>query len=109
MSVIPEVNGFRCIAMDTYGAARSKSSGEKLTLEALAEDAVGLMDNLSMEKAVIVGHSMGGTMVFTIAAAYPDRVTGVVAIGPVNPKLEFSFHLSLLQTLLSNPFLDTDQ
>ena len=28
---------------------------------------------------------MGGTMVFTIAASYPDRIAGVVAIGPVSP------------------------
>lgn len=86
MSVIPEVTDNRCIAMDTYGAARSKSNGERLTMEGLAEDVVGLMDELGISKAVLAGHSMGGTMVCTIAAAHPDRVAGIVCIGPVNPQ-----------------------
>ena len=73
--------------MDTYGAARSKSNEEKLTLEGLAEDVIGLMDNLGIEKAVIVGHSMGGTMTCTLAAGWPDRVAGIVCIGPMCPRL----------------------
>lgn len=86
MAVIPEVAEYRCVALDTYGAARSKSNGESLTLEALAEDVVGVMDELDIAKAVIAGHSMGGTMACKIAAAHPDRVAGIVCIGPVNPK-----------------------
>jgi len=85
MPVIPHLPEYRCIAMDTYGAARSKSQGEKLTLAQLAKDVVGLLDHLGVSKAVIAGHSMGGTMVCTIAAAHPDRVAGIVSIGPVNP------------------------
>jgi len=34
---------------------------------------------------MIVGHSMGGIVASYIAAEYPDRVKGVVLIGPVNP------------------------
>ncbi|KAK5110245.1 hypothetical protein LTR85_001304 [Meristemomyces frigidus] len=85
MPVIPHLPDYRCLALDTYGAARSKSTGEELTLDQLAEDVVGLMDHLKIAKAVIAGHSMGGTMVCTIAAAHPDRVSGIVSIGPVNP------------------------
>ncbi|KAK5129494.1 hypothetical protein LTR08_003217 [Meristemomyces frigidus] len=85
MPVVPLLPDFRCIAMDTYGAARSKSEGEPLSLPGLAEDVVDLMNHLNINKAVIAGHSMGGTMVCTIAAAHPDRVAGIVAIGPVNP------------------------
>jgi pimeloyl-ACP methyl ester carboxylesterase len=43
---------FRCIALDSYGAGRSKSKGEKLTLDGLAEDAVSLMDSLGIQKFV---------------------------------------------------------
>lgn len=85
MPVIPHLSEYRCIALDTFGAARSTSSGESLSLEQLAHDVIGLMDHLGIQKAVIAGHSMGGAMVCTIAAAYPDRVSGIVSIGPVNP------------------------
>ncbi|KAK4497201.1 hypothetical protein PRZ48_011651 [Zasmidium cellare] len=83
--VIEELAGYRCIALTTYGAAESKSNGEKLTLEQLAEDVVGLMDHLEISKAIICGHSMGGPMALTVAATHPDRVLGIVGIGPVNP------------------------
>lgn len=76
---------FRCIALDSYGAGRSKSEGEKVTLEGLAEDAVALMDSLKIQKAVVAGHSMGGTITCIIASKYPDRVAGIVPVGPVNP------------------------
>jgi len=83
--VIPLLKDYRCIALDSYGAARSKSKGEPLTIEQLGEDVVALLDFLDVEKAVVVGHSMGGTMVHVIADAHPERVVGVVSIGPVNP------------------------
>jgi pimeloyl-ACP methyl ester carboxylesterase len=86
MPIIRRLQNYRCIALDSYGAGRSKSDGEKLSLESMSEDVIGLMDELSIAKAVIVGHSMGGLMVLTIAAAHPDRVVRVVAIGPVSPK-----------------------
>ncbi|EME78072.1 uncharacterized protein MYCFIDRAFT_63872 [Pseudocercospora fijiensis CIRAD86] len=83
--VMPYLDGHRVVALSNYGAARSKSRGEKLTMEELAEDVVALMDYLKIPKAVVVGHSMGGPMALTVAARHPDRVAGVVAIGPVNP------------------------
>lgn len=85
MPVVPYLEGHRVVALSTYGAAGSKSQGEKLSLVDMAEDVVGLMDHLNIPKAIVVGHSMGGPMVLTAAARHPDRFAGVVAIGPVNP------------------------
>lgn len=86
MPVISELAPtYRCIALDSYGAGRTKSQGEKVTLEGLADDVVLLMDELKIKKAVIAGHSMGGTMAVVIASKYPDRVAGIVPVGPVNP------------------------
>lgn len=86
MPVISQLSPkFRCIALDSYGAGRSKSKGEKLTLDRLAEDAVSLMDSLGIQKFVVAGHSMGGTMTCIIASKHPNRVVGFVPVGPVNP------------------------
>lgn len=43
-------------------------------------DAVGLMDRLCIDKAHIVGASMGGMIAQIIAARYPDRVRSLVSI-----------------------------
>lgn len=82
--VFPYLEGHRVVALTTYGASGSRSQGEQLTIEQLAEDVVALMDYLGIPRAVVAGHSMGGPMALTVAARHPDRVAGVVAIGPVN-------------------------
>jgi len=46
-----------------------------------------VMDSLNIAKAVVAGHSMGGPMACLVAAAHPDRVVGIVGIGPVNPTM----------------------
>ncbi len=83
------------------GAARSKSTSEALTLEGLAEDVIGVMDNLNIGKAVITGHSIGGPMACTIAAVHPDRVAGIVCIGPVYPpQVKPEFFTKRIETVM---------
>jgi pimeloyl-ACP methyl ester carboxylesterase len=49
-------------------------------LEDMAADAVGLLDALGHERAVVVGASMGGMIAQTMAIHYPERVSGLVSI-----------------------------
>ena len=53
-------NGFRCITFDNTGAGRSTYTFVEQSIETLAEDTIGVLDALKVEKAVFVGHSMGG-------------------------------------------------
>jgi len=46
----------------------------------LAADAIGLMDRLGINKAHVVGASMGGMIAQIMAAKYPDRVRSLVSI-----------------------------
>jgi len=105
MPVISQISPkFRCIALDSYGAGRSKSKGEKLTLDGLAEDAVGLLDSLGIQKFVVAGHSMGGTMTCIVASKHPDRVVGLVPVGPVNPgSVKPEMFSSRIETVLKGP------
>lgn len=49
-------------------------------LKDMAADAVGLLDELGIESAHIVGTSMGGMIAQTIAIHYPDRVRTLTSI-----------------------------
>ncbi|MEY2419426.1 MAG: hypothetical protein QOG90_2106 [Actinomycetota bacterium] len=51
------------------------------TLSDLASDSVGLLDHLAIERAHIIGQSMGGMIVQTIALEHPERVLSMCSIG----------------------------
>lgn len=104
MPVISKISPkFRCIALDSYGAGRSKSDGEKITLDGIAEDVVALLDTLKIERAVIAGHSMGGTVTCIVASRFPERVLGIVPVGPVNPgSVKAEVFISRIETVLKS-------
>ncbi len=54
--------------------------GSRGGLRCWVDQAAGLMDALSIQSYAVVGHSMGGAVALALAAAYPDRVTHVVAV-----------------------------
>lgn len=56
-----------------------------MSISTIAKDVIGAMDQLQIAKAVVVGHSMGGLVVTELGSKYPDRIAGVVAIGPTHP------------------------
>jgi len=49
-------------------------------LEDMAQDAVGLLDVLGIDQALVVGASMGGMIGQTLAIENPERVRGLVSI-----------------------------
>jgi len=59
------------------------------SLEDMADDAVGLLDTLHIEKAHICGRSMGGMIVQLITLRYPSRVLSLTSIMSTtgNPEL----------------------
>src|SRR3954467_10460645 len=50
------------------------------TLADMAGDSVGVLDHLGIEKAHIVGTSMGGMIAQTVAIRYPERALSLVSI-----------------------------
>jgi pimeloyl-ACP methyl ester carboxylesterase len=57
-------------------------------LSDLANDSVGLLDHLGIERAHIVGQSMGGMIVQTIALEQPERVLSLCSIGSTTGDLD---------------------
>ena len=59
--------------------ARSKKAAG-YTLDDMAADGVGLLDALGVDRAHVVGASMGGMIAQTIAARHPERVLSLASI-----------------------------
>lgn len=77
-SQIPGVIGtHRFITFDNRAVGRS--TGEPPTsIEEMADDAVALLDHLEIDRAVVFGLSMGGTIAQKLVLAYPDRVSALI-------------------------------
>lgn len=69
------------VLLDQRGHGQSGAPSGPFQREDLAEDVVGVMDALGLERAVLVGHSMGGIVSMTTALEHPDRVAGLVLLG----------------------------
>lgn len=69
---------YRCIAYDVRGHGESEAGEVGFSIPLFAEDLVAFMDALKIEKAVIVGLSMGGYIAMTAIKKYSNRFSGLV-------------------------------
>lgn len=69
---------FQVVAFDNRGAGESDKPVGPYSAQMLAADTVGLLDALGIEKAILLGHSMGGFVAQAIALDYPGRVQKLV-------------------------------
>jgi pimeloyl-ACP methyl ester carboxylesterase len=71
---------FRCIIMDNRGAGDSDKPAEAYTTAMMADDAAGLLDNLSIPAARVAGISMGSGIAQELALRHPAKVRSLVLI-----------------------------
>lgn len=74
---------YRAVSVDLRGSGDSKTAPGPYTLERFAADLRELIDGLGIAPVVLVGHSMGGTVVMRLAVDAPELTRGVVLIAPV--------------------------
>jgi 3-oxoadipate enol-lactonase len=68
----------RVLAMDIRGHGRGIRSEQRFTLEAAADDAVALLEELDAGPAIVVGYSMGGSIGLLMWRRHPEHVAGLV-------------------------------
>lgn len=74
---------FRVVRYDQpgFGLTGADPSGDYSDTRAI-DILAGLMDRLGLQRATIVGHSMGGRIAWTFASTHPERVEKLVLMAP---------------------------
>lgn len=80
--LIPPLSArYRVIAPDLPGFGRSQQTDRPYTMPFLQDVMLELMDKLAIQRAVLVGHSLGAVLAHAIARSNPKQVDRLVLIG----------------------------
>lgn len=101
---------FRTITFDNRGIGASELGEAPFTIRTLAEDAAALLRALGIERAHVLGASMGGFIAQELALAYPEIVARLILVctsfgGPNH----VSAAPEILQAFLSPEGLNTEE
>ena len=72
---------FKVILFDNRGAGQTDIPEGEYTIKMMADDTTGLMDALNIERAHILGFSMGGMIAQEVALNYPQKVEKLILWG----------------------------
>jgi pimeloyl-ACP methyl ester carboxylesterase len=94
---------------DVMAAFAGDMSSASYTLEDMADDCVGLLDELGVQTAHLVGASLGGMIAQTVAIQHPDRVLSLVSImSTTGDRAVGQPHPEALPALLTRPAPDRE-
>ncbi|WP_018657456.1 alpha/beta fold hydrolase [Actinomadura flavalba] len=81
---------YRVLVWDVRGHGDSTPNRDPWTLAAAADDLLALLDHEGIERAVLVGQSMGGNLSQEIVFRHPERAAALVALGCAGNTLPIS-------------------
>ena len=86
---------YRTYALDFWGFGESGKKRDTYAVSDFVTLVDQFMDNLGIQQAPLVGHSMGGTVSLSVALQHPQRVSKVVIIGSPIVGSSLAFPLKL--------------
>ncbi|WP_405064238.1 alpha/beta hydrolase [Kribbella sp. NBC_01505] len=76
--LLPGLDGYRVITFDNRGVGRTGCSPEPFGLPTMATDAVAVLDAANVDRAHILGLSMGGLIAQELALSHPGRASSLM-------------------------------
>jgi len=71
---------YTVITVDLAGFGESESARDLWTMASFGEDVIGVLDELELDEVVLIGFSMGASVVIEAATRLPKRFAGVVVV-----------------------------
>jgi len=71
---------YEVVAIDLAGHGGSGLNRKKWTMEAFGKDVVAVVNKLSLEQVILVGHSLGGPVILEAGSMMPKCVIGLIGV-----------------------------
>lgn len=82
-AIVLAAAGYRVILPDQIGFCKStKPDSYQFSLQQLADNTLGLLKSLNIDKITLIGHSLGGMLATRFALMHPANVTALVLTNP---------------------------
>jgi len=92
---------FKVITIDNRGHGRTTVPKKGFIIKTMASDLRALLDKLKVDKAYLLGHSMGGCIAQQFALDYPERVKGLVLFSTFSQPLDPPFDWDSMKQALT--------
>ncbi|MGI9542881.1 MAG: alpha/beta fold hydrolase [Cyclobacteriaceae bacterium] len=69
---------FQVVTVDLAGHGESGLERKEWTIESFGADVAAVVEELDLDRMILVGHSMGGDVIMEVARLLPGRVEGIV-------------------------------
>ena len=79
----------RVIALDLAGHGHSGAGRTQYTMESFGEDVRSVLEAEGIQQAILIGHSMGGSVIAEAARLMPNRVIGLIGVDTLE-NIEFA-------------------
>ncbi len=101
---VAALDGFRSVVIDCrgYGDSDRPHDPTRYEVERYVEDLISVADSVGADSFGVAGYSWGTAAGWAVAAAHPDRVKALVAIGGWHPNL-YSFDADVMQKTRIEP------
>ena len=90
--------GYRVVTLDLPGHGESGSERADWSVDGLAADVETVLDELGLERVILVGHSMGGPVSLAAARRIPGRVRGIACVDTLH-NVEFEWPEGMVEDL----------
>jgi len=100
------------IGVDLYGHGRTALTDRPMRFEQMADDIAGLIHHLGLEKADLLGFSLGGAVALQTAIRHPERVNKLVLISTPfkragwHPEMQVGMTSIVPEFFMSTPIYD---
>jgi len=105
---IPEfAKNHKIILIDLAGHGHSGTTREEYTMKAFGEDVRAVVEKTDSKNVILIGHSMGGTVIAEATSLMPNRVIGLICVD-ANENIEYPLSQEEFEGMMA-PFCENFQ